>query len=321
MKVMQAFVDDSRSNSGDREFVLAGYMASASHWTSFSKEWEAELAAAPGIRFFHAVEAANLRGEFRSWDPDPRDEKVLRLASIVQRHPLFSFDCRMSIESFERILEPVSPYDNRSPYFYLFHAVMTTAARQLHIHGLSTPIDFVFDEQGSVGPDAALWNGFMKALLPTQLRTMAGATPSFRSDRDVLPLQAADALAWHLRRSRETRYANEKRPALDLLRREGHVETWIAEPMMQRWADDFARVPGIDNILHKKGSVRSTMKILEELVLKLPKEQRDEAYIKFGRAMDGILKANPELVTQKMEKQKATRKTKRASSSGAIIPE
>jgi hypothetical protein len=68
------------------------------------------------------------------------------------------------------------------------------------------------------------------------------------------------------------------------------------------------------------------MKILEEIVLKLPKEQRDEAYIKFGRAMDGILKANPELVTQEMEKQKATRKTKRASSSrasssGAISPE
>jgi hypothetical protein len=56
-----------------------------------------------------------------------------------------------------------------------------------------------------------------------------------------------------------------KTPGIELLGRD--VEPGPAEPVVQSWADAFARFTEIDNILHQKGSVRSPMKSLEEIIL------------------------------------------------------
>jgi hypothetical protein len=291
---IQAFVDDSRSDSGDREFALAGYMTVAPQWIKFSNEWSNVLAASPSIDYFHAVEAQNRKDQFKGWEETERDEKVMRLAGVIERHPLFSFDCRMSVASFERILLPVSPYDLRSPYFALFHAVVTTAARQLHMNQVDLPIDFIFDEQGNIGAEAALWYGPMRAMLPKHLRPLLGNRPIFRSDKDVVPLQAADALAWHLRRSREQRYQHERRPALDLLRKDEHVEARISDEILVSWARQFSLVPGIKSTLTKADSVKEVMLMVDNKIEKMPKEERIKAYEEFNDAMDKLSKVRPE---------------------------
>ena len=148
-----------------------------------SDEWSAILAASPSIDYFHAVEAQNRRNQFKGWKETERDRKVMGLAGVVERHPLFSFDCRMSVASFQRILLPVSPHDLRSPDFVLFHAVVTTAARQLHMNQVDLPIDFIFDEQGNIGAEAALWYGPMKAMLPKHLQPHSGTGQSFAATR------------------------------------------------------------------------------------------------------------------------------------------
>jgi hypothetical protein len=281
--VMQAFIDDSQSSEPGREFVLAGYMASTPVWMQFSDEWSKALAELPSINYFHATEAESRKDEFLGWAVNVRNRKVIRLAEIVDRFPLFSFDCRVSKDSFERILRDVSPYDLRSPYFSIFHGVIATAARQLHMHRITGPIDFIFDEQGNVGPEAALWYHHVRLSLPTHLRQLLGGKPIFKSDHEVVPLQAADMLAWHLRRSREPRNAHEKRPALNLLRKDGHMEAHIPDTMLESWASQFASVPGIDDVKEKRGSVKQFVLKVEKAIMKMPKAEQVNAYEEFNR--------------------------------------
>jgi hypothetical protein len=173
--VLQAFIDDSKSESGDREFVLAGYMTTAAQWMKFSDEWEGVLGEYPAVKNFHMVEAQNLRGEFEGFSDGQRDKKVMRLAEIIERHPMMSFDVRLSQVSFNRILLPACPYDLRNPFHILFHVAVYIAAKQLHMNQIRVPIDFIFDEQGIVGEDSAMWYGFIRAMLPEELKPLLGS--------------------------------------------------------------------------------------------------------------------------------------------------
>lgn len=73
-----------------------------------------------------------------------------------------------------------------------------------------SPIDFIFDEQGSIGEEAILTWGIAKRLYDqfaqagrTDFRPYVGSMPIFRKDtgdKAFLPLQAADLYAWQIRR-------------------------------------------------------------------------------------------------------------------------
>jgi len=311
--VLNAYVDESSAQSGSREYCLAGYMTTAAEWMKFSDLWDDALHEFPSIESFHAVEAQGRKGEFLGMGESERDQKVYRLAQVIDSFPaLLSFDCRMSEEAFERILKPVCPYDIRDPYFILFHSIMITAARQLEPFGVDIPIDFVFDEKGRIGAEALLWYGPMRAMQPLHLRKLLGNRPVFKTDEELIPLQAADCLAWHLRRSREEQFAHENRPALPLLRKSLHVENELSEQYLADLADGFSHYVPENDRLRRGASIVQAMKAFEGYVMKRPREEQESEYEKFNDAMGSILKADPVKIRAQMEAEKKDREAKRA---------
>ncbi len=62
------------------------------------------------------------------------------------------------------------------------------------------PVDFIFDEQRRDFKNAMLgWERF-RDLAPPEMRHLIGGSPIYRDDKRVMPLQAADLLAWQTRR-------------------------------------------------------------------------------------------------------------------------
>ncbi len=57
-------------------------------------------------------------------------------------------------------------------------------------------VDFIFDEQGDVRYEAASWYLETKESFPPDARPFFGSTPEFKDDMLILPLQAADMIAW-----------------------------------------------------------------------------------------------------------------------------
>jgi hypothetical protein len=88
----------------------------------------------------------------------------------------------------------------RHPYILLFYALLIKVAQWQYDAGQRVPTDFVFDEQGSVGAEAVAFYSYYKRIQKPEIAALMGSTPIFRDDKLILPLQAADMVAWHKRR-------------------------------------------------------------------------------------------------------------------------
>jgi hypothetical protein len=272
--VLQAFIDDSASETEGRTLFLAGYLNLAKKWVEFRRAWKRALQASPSIEYFRMAEAENLSGQFRGWDREKRDKKLNELAIAIAESKPGSIACSVGRKDFNDVYAPIAPYPLRSPYFICYHSMFVTAARWLNSSGIPPmPIDFIFDDQGTVGTEAMLWYQVIKFDLHAEWQGYMGSTPIFRDDKAMLPLQAADMLAWHIRRSREARYTAENRPLLQQLLGIEHVEVEITRDVLQALATKMARVPGVSELRHKRAWA-SSRPILAQMLSAPPDSPR-----------------------------------------------
>lgn len=248
MVVLQGFVDDSSSDVGDRRTFLAAYINTKERWESFERQWDKELVA-DSLEYFKMSEAGALQGQFRDWDGERRDAKVLALAKIIEQHrPWFVF-CSVSRNEYAEILAPVAPYGLKNPYFVCFWGIIKTTARYHLMRGPgSPPVDFIFDEQGGVGYDASAYYKWLKESEDSETQGILGATPIFCDDAKVNPLQAADMLAWHLRREQEGKLPDKH--IFDLITADG-CGVHYPEEELRNSARYMGKLPGIGSVQSK----------------------------------------------------------------------
>jgi hypothetical protein len=77
------------------------------------------------------------------------------------------------------------------------HLASGQQTRYLASQGVDAKVDFIFDQQTGISADLPLFFDHMMRSLPRQARKMVSEVPIFRDDKVMIPLQAADMLAWH----------------------------------------------------------------------------------------------------------------------------
>ena len=81
-------VDDSSTSDGS-VLVLAGLIADAKSWVTFSQEWDhisilgCALPTSMRIAYFKMSEAAGLGSEFAGWREEVRDERIKLLSAVI----------------------------------------------------------------------------------------------------------------------------------------------------------------------------------------------------------------------------------------------
>lgn len=267
MVFLRAFTDDSASEKGDLRLFMAGYLNRAEKWALFSEAWDEELRASPSIEYLKMSEAQHLKDQFKGWSSPQRDEKLRGLARVIRHFKPVSFEFSIDREEFYRVVKPVSPRGLGNPHFTACMAIVWNVARFSAQQGGNIPIEFIFDKQDGVDEDFNLVFEFAKKSLPKAASRLIRGKPRFEDDKQLLPLQAADLLVWHLRREHEDR--QEQLPLTDLLRAEvGHVMIGeIDSTMMQRWADHHSQQPGVPLLRSKTQwqEMRKTLRQLNEL--------------------------------------------------------
>jgi Protein of unknown function (DUF3800) len=201
--LMLAFVDGSGTINDSPVYVMAGYLGPVSAWEAFTSEWQAALDHPKAIEYFKMSEAWMRRGQFDGWDPSIRDARLKMLPPIINRHAAAAFMFVVTTEAWKRhfVGRLTERYHDR-PYFFAFHGVMSGVVKYLNEKGIKEKIDFVFDEEGGESSRLML-EGFDEfvSCAPDHLKEYIGSKPVYRNEKEVLPLQAADILAWHVRRS------------------------------------------------------------------------------------------------------------------------
>jgi len=204
--LLQGYFDDSGSHGGEGLYVLGGFLAPSVSWPRFNAEWHGVLKKDPAIVYFKMSEAISLRGQFDRWPSPLRDQKVFELAEVAERWAVARISAMVWKEDFDAHIKGASPWrELDNPYFLLFDQIIVLTVgfilelgkRALDMS--NAKVEFVFDEQGVLGRDAVGWWDVLKQALEPEKGQLLGTPPEFGSDRLLLPLQAADLLAWSVR--------------------------------------------------------------------------------------------------------------------------
>ena len=261
--MLQAYVDDSASEQGDRRLFLAGYINAADRWIRFSDLWAEVLRDRPAIGYLKMSEASGFGGEFKGWDRSDRDEKIKQLARVVRHFEPRSIHASISRAQFDAIVTPVAPHGFATPYSLCFQALMLPLAIQQAKERVKVPIDFIFDEQEGLGTQAAFFYTKIREQQPKHIRDVMCASPIFRDEKQMLPLQAADMLAWHIRRRHEADQKLFQVP--DLLSHDGlHMTIDMEEENLRSIAQGFSEIPGVPK-LRRKSTWKKVYRNIEEL--------------------------------------------------------
>jgi Protein of unknown function (DUF3800) len=204
--MMLAHFDASGTMGDSAAFVMAGYLASAEAWEQFSLEWQAVLDLEPKLDYFKMMEANALTQQFsrsRGWTEALRDDRLCKLVAVTHKYAVASVMFVVSTSAWRRHFtgQLARPYHDR-PYYFTFYGVMANVVKYLRHKGIEDTIDCIFDNEGGE-PLTELIDGFngWVAIAPPEFKVYIGDPPIFRDEKKVLPIQAADMLAWHCRRA------------------------------------------------------------------------------------------------------------------------
>jgi hypothetical protein len=199
--MLQGYTDDSGSDGTRPPFVLAAYLLEAEKWADFSDEWKIELGRNPKIKYFKMNEAASGDGEFLGVPIEFRRYKIRNLLAIIKKHNLEGIDIHISWEDYRAHLETNAP-ENVTPYGLLFFGLLDALERYQVKKGIyPEKMELAFDEQGKAGQLAIMFYSMLKAQNRLPAENMISGTPRMLDDVVYVPLQAADMLAWTIRRS------------------------------------------------------------------------------------------------------------------------
>jgi hypothetical protein len=259
---LAAYFDDSMANSGDERLIVAGYLNLGEKWDLFGKAWNECLNEPPSISYFRAVEANSRRGEFAEFTYNQRDAKVRRLSFIIRHFDPISFEFSMSTAENRKQLKDVAPHGLKNPHFICTFGAISMVARAISKTNTSGKIQFMFDEQQGVDKDMDLFFDHMIKNLPRGAQKLIQSPVHYGSDRDHPALQAADMLAWHLRRQYERVDVDEE--LIDRLRRSGrHYVSEISDEIIPQWREQYAKIEHVD-LIHSKQDWKKARRLIRE---------------------------------------------------------
>lgn len=191
LMVLQAYIDDSME--AGEVLVFAGYIASYEKWLAFTNEWQERLDMRPHWTALKMSEVA------ASGSPE-RWERAGWFYRVIEDHVQAFVVVALEIEPLRRVRRELGlPEVFENPYAVIYRMIIDAVAQFQDKLGISEPVDFIFDKHGQA-KQVLMGYDIMMEHSDLELRSRLGKMPRFEDDKEFLPLQAADLLAWFARK-------------------------------------------------------------------------------------------------------------------------
>lgn len=197
---LRFYIDDSGKNDPP-VFVLGGVAVAEDQVPSFEAAWRAALARSPSIPYFKMKDAHRGRGVFQGMSGLERTAKLAALGDVLREHGAATLAVIVRHDDYQRIFTGQMMRSMDSPYQIMFHLTIATAWRLCRETGIGETAAFVFDRQ--LEHEKELDESFpalMRGIEP-EIASFLSSQPRHADDREEILLQAADMVAWHVRRS------------------------------------------------------------------------------------------------------------------------
>lgn len=205
--MLTAYFDDSGTDDQSLYCLLAGFLAREVAWEAFNEDWANALQSDPPLAGLHMSASC-----FEGFSNEQRDKKLEDLVGVINKHDPVLFACMVHRPLFDAIcdefmgdMRALSKRERRlirSPYILCLAVVMHWLSRQLAIISAIQPdeqVDLILDVQPGFAGTVQDFHDTFKKQVPLYAATFGRII--FDSDKNVLPLQAADFVAWSIRRT------------------------------------------------------------------------------------------------------------------------
>lgn|GEM_PF-2700315 len=199
--VMKAFIDDSGSGGDSPWYVLAGYVGTVDAWDSFETPWRKILDGPPKLAYFKASEAESLRddGPWEGVSKEERDSRLNAFIEVIGQLATRAFNVRLKQKDYDEVIKPYVPPRWDNAYFFLFMGFLTATTSIEKYLGDGQPVEFIFDASSKKRIEKPSLRLYDQCI---DLPELAGRIHNihYEDEKLFLPLQAADLLAWQIRR-------------------------------------------------------------------------------------------------------------------------
>lgn len=210
---MVTFYGDESGTNGKGDYIISGYMAHNDTWRLFNREWARALSAPTPwpigylkmSQWEHRDPTKKHSGEFLGWDDFDAgiklDHVVAVFVALLLTGAVGEYSSSIPWEIYNRCVSGKCKDVFSDPYYFnLLEIVQQVTMDTLRFPLFNGKIDFVFDTGNSAEKNAHKHFLYAKKFCHPKVRDKFGML-SFADDKDALPLQAADMIAWHHRRS------------------------------------------------------------------------------------------------------------------------
>jgi hypothetical protein len=207
--LLSAYFDDSGTHLEAPVAVIGGWIAPVGQWIRFAREWKKALLEF-GIKDFHMAEfiANNQKSEFADkayWNDKRKSVVIKRLCSIIENRTSQGFCLSVRKDDYDNVVpESLRSVVGQFHYTYAVRAVLGHIELWRKTKCIKEPIEYVFDNM-TKGPERTeIGRIFAEGCLLENALERYGVYDgchSFRKRQDILPLQAADTIAWMCQKS------------------------------------------------------------------------------------------------------------------------
>ncbi len=205
---LKFFLDDSSQEGG--WYVLAGFIASEEAWARFCADW-LELLPRFGIL------SSDNNYHFKMTEmmsTDERRARVIAFERVIYSHAIAEVCFGLEHATLNRTLSRFVVDGNvpiLKPRITPFHVVFFALVEHFSIfiaqtkqNLIKSDIELIFDCQTEAKQITQYWAGFIES--HPYVQAAFKIAPKFVDDKDQLPVQAADYLAWHFRSALQSKH-------------------------------------------------------------------------------------------------------------------
>lgn len=247
--MLQLYLDESGSSTS-KIITIAGFAAQESHWRKLSKEWNSVLQTM-GLSYFHMREYHYSVDQFAGWTRKRKDILMKRLVQIVKQNVLFKVSASIEIAAYNSILSDSLRKHIRDPYLLCFRNCINLVLIHCEKKQYHEPIVVICDENKQLAFHATtVFAGYHDIPDLTKQQGDMLKSVSFKDDKTLPPLQAADLFAWEANRYYRTDIT---RKSLGILQQTPGGTVWWTRSRCQGWVNRLKK----DGFLDDSGNVRT----------------------------------------------------------------
>jgi len=234
-----AYFDESGTHDGSEAVAVAGYVSTADRWVDFAAEWQAALND-DSLDLFHMSDLSVGAPPFDKWTTVRRRQRFQRYLRIIERHALASVGIVIPRKAFDATFTPRLRAICGGAYGLAAAACFMDLAETLRDGKLDGGVSYVF-ESGAKGRREIekVFEANYRDLRQREVHRLVSLR--FDDKRRLLPLQAADVLAYELYRHLPRQLGWEARPArrfhLEPLAVVPHSWGYLNVDELKKWAE------------------------------------------------------------------------------------